>query len=247
VIKGQVSGGKRRGAEGQGRGAANEEARIHRARTGKRLLERMVSSRREGKDLVIMGVDPGSMATGYGLVKSNRQTSVLMDFGVIRTDSKKPLSEKLKQIFEGLSRIIAEKDPDEFAIEETFYSKNAKSALVMGQARGVAILAAACAKISVWEYSPKEVKCSIVGRGNASKHQVQYMVRNLLGLKSLPEPEDAADALAVALCHAQKIKKKEVFAGYRKVDLCAKSQSEKSRAPQRRDLLSATTSSATPE
>ena len=161
--------------------------------------------------MIILGVDPGSMVTGYGLIKFNHQKSVLMDFGAIRTDSKKPLPEKLKQIFEGLSRIIAKKHPDELAIEETFYSKNAKSALVMGQARGVAILAAACAKISVWEYSPKEVKCSIVGWGNASKLQVQYMVKNLLGLKNLPEPQDAADALAVALCHAQKIKCRSGF------------------------------------
>ena len=171
----------------------------------------MTNSAQGGTDLIILGVDPGSMVTGYGLIKFNHQKSVLMDFGVIRTDSKKPLPEKLKQIFEGLSRIIAKKHPDELAIEETFYSKNAKSALVMGQARGVAILAAACAKISVWEYSPKEVKCSIVGWGNASKLQVQYMVKNLLGLKNLPEPEDAADALAVALCHAQKIKGRSGF------------------------------------
>jgi crossover junction endodeoxyribonuclease RuvC len=183
--------------------------------------QRMENQR--GKDLVILGVDPGSTATGYGLVKSNHQENVLMDFGVIRADSKRSLPEKLRRIFEGLSRIIAEKNPDELAIEETFYSKNAKSALVMGQARGVAILAAACAKIPVWEYSPKEVKCSIVGRGDASKHQVQYMVRNLLGLKDLPQPEDAADALAVALCHAQR------------------------RTPQKRYLRSAATSSATPE
>ena len=201
----------------------------------------------EGKDLVILGIDPGSMVTGYGLIKSNHQKNVLMDFGVIRTDSKESLPQKLKQIFEGLSQIIAKKRPDEFAIEETFYSKNAKSALVMGQARGVAILAAACAKLSVWEYSPKEVKCSIVGRGNASKLQVQYMVRNLLGLKNVPEPEDAADALAVALCHAQKIKKKEIFAGYRRVNLCAKSQLKGRRAPQKRDLRSTKTSSAAPE
>ena len=156
--------------------------------------------------MIILGVDPGSIATGYGLIKSNRSRNILIDCGVIKTDSKKSLPEKLRQIFEGLSQIIAQKRPDELAIEETFYSKNAKSALVMGQARGAAILAAACAKMSVWEYSPKEVKCSIVGRGNASKLQVQYMVKNLLGLKNLPQPQDAADALAVALCHAQKIK-----------------------------------------
>lgn len=156
--------------------------------------------------MIILGVDPGSIATGYGLIKSNRSRNILIDCGVIKTDSKNSLPEKLRQIFEGLSQIIAQKRPDELAIEETFYSKNAKSALVMGQARGAAILAAACAKMSVWEYSPKEVKCSIVGRGNASKLQVQYMVKNLLDLKDLPQPQDAADALAVALCHAQKIK-----------------------------------------
>jgi crossover junction endodeoxyribonuclease RuvC len=159
-----------------------------------------------GKGLTILGVDPGSRATGYGLIKSTEQKNILIDYGVIRTDSKKPLPEKLKQIFEGLSEIMAKKRPNELAIEETFYSKNAKSALVMGQARGVAILAAACAKIPIWEYSPKEVKCSIVGHGNASKLQVQYMVKNLLGLKELPQSQDAADALAVALCHAQKLR-----------------------------------------
>jgi crossover junction endodeoxyribonuclease RuvC len=158
------------------------------------------------KNLIILGVDPGSIATGYGLIRSNHSKNILIKCGVIRTDSKKSLPEKLKQIFEGLSEIMAKKRPDELAIEETFYSKNAKSALVMGQARGVAILAAACAKIPVWEYSPKEVKFSIVGRGSASKFQVQYMVKNLLGLKELPQPQDAADALAVALCHAQKTK-----------------------------------------
>ena len=167
---------------------------------------RMTNPTQDGKDLIILGVDPGSIATGYGLIKSNNQKNILIDCGVIKTDSKKSLPEKLRQIFEGLSQIIAKRHPDELAIEETFYSKNAKSALVMGQARGVAILAAACAKISVWEYSPKEVKCSIVGWGNASKLQVQYMVKNLLELKDLPQPQDASDALAVALCHAQKIK-----------------------------------------
>lgn len=160
---------------------------------------------------IILGVDPGSMVTGYGLIRTNGQENILITCGAIRTDSTKSLPEKLKEIFEGLSQIITQKHPNELAIEETFYSKNAKSALVMGQARGVAILAAACAKIPVWEYSPKEVKCSIVGHGNASKHQVQYMVKNLLSLKELPQPIDAADALAVALCHAQKMRLKAML------------------------------------
>lgn len=173
--------------------------------------ESTTNSAHGGPDLIILGVDPGSIATGYGLIKSNRSKNVLIDCGVIKTDLKKSLPEKLRQIFEGLSQIITEKRPDEFAIEETFYSKNARSALIMGQARGVAIVAAACAKMAVSEYSPKEVKCSIVGRGNASKLQVQYMIKNLLGLKSLPQPLDAADALAVALCHAQRIKCRSGF------------------------------------
>jgi crossover junction endodeoxyribonuclease RuvC len=161
--------------------------------------------------LVILGVDPGSAVTGYGLIRSDERENVLLECGVIRTDSKKPLPEKLKEIFEGLSGIISDKNPDQLAIEETFYSKNAKSALVMGQARGVAILAAACAKLPVSEYSPKEVKSSVVGQGSASKLQVQYMVKNLLGLKELPQPLDAADALAIALCHAQKMRLKSIL------------------------------------
>ncbi|MGB8657935.1 MAG: crossover junction endodeoxyribonuclease RuvC [Candidatus Zixiibacteriota bacterium] len=167
--------------------------------------------RMKNNDRVILGVDPGSSVTGYGLIRSEEEKDVLLDFGVIRTDSGKSLPEKLKQIFEGLRQIITQKQPDELAIEETFYSKNAKSALVMGQARGAAILAAACAKISVAEYSPKEVKCSMVGHGNASKLQVQYMVKNLLGLKDPSLAEDAADALAVALCHAQKMRLKSIL------------------------------------
>jgi crossover junction endodeoxyribonuclease RuvC len=166
---------------------------------------------RQTKSRVILGVDPGSAVTGYGLIRSDERENVLLECGVIRTDSKKPLPEKLREIFEGLSGIISDKNPDQLAIEETFYSKNAKSALVMGQARGVAILAAACAKLPVSEYSPKEVKSSVVGQGSASKLQVQYMVKNLLGLKELPQPLDAADALAIALCHAQKMRLKSIL------------------------------------
>ena len=160
---------------------------------------------------VILGVDPGSMITGYGLIKSLEQKIVFMECGVIKTDSKSSLPEKLKVIFEGVSRIIAKECPDELAIEETFYSKNAKSALVMGQARGAAILAAACANLPIAEYSPKEVKSSVVGQGSASKLQVQFMVKNLLKLKELPQPIDAADALAIALCHAQKMRFKSIL------------------------------------
>ena len=162
---------------------------------------------REKKKLLIMGVDPGSSVTGYGLIVTNLGDEIsLLDYGIIKTDPGFQQEEKLKKIHNGLVKVIKKASPDEFAIEEAFYSKNAKTAMVMGQVRGVAILAAAQARIPVAEYSPREIKQSIVGSGNASKSQVQFMVKNLLDLKEIPESEDAADALAVALCHAQKIK-----------------------------------------
>lgn len=160
----------------------------------------------KGNGLVILGVDPGSSVTGYGVIRTFKGESSLIDFGAIKSDAHHTQEGKLKRIYDGLSRIIRTSNPDEFAIEEAFYSKNAKTAMVMGQVRGVAILAAAQVKIPVAEYSPREIKQSIVGSGNASKSQVQFMVKNLLRLKEPPEPEDAADALAVALCHAQKMK-----------------------------------------
>jgi crossover junction endodeoxyribonuclease RuvC len=181
------------------------------SRTGKKEPKQTKNSKLGTGECVILGVDPGSIVTGYGLIRSNKQENVLLECGVIKTDSKKPLPDKLKEIFEGLSRIIDLKHPDELAIEETFYSNNAKSALVMGQARGAAILAAACAGLPIAEYSPKEVKSSVVGQGSASKLQVQFMVKNLLKLKELPQPIDAADALAIALCHAQKMRFKSIL------------------------------------
>jgi crossover junction endodeoxyribonuclease RuvC len=162
---------------------------------------------REKEKLLIMGVDPGSSVTGYGLIVTNLGDEIsLLNYGIIKTDPGFQQEEKLKKIYNGLVKVIKKASPDEFAIEEAFYSKNAKTAMVMGQVRGVAILAAAQARIPVAEYSPREIKQSIVGWGNASKSQVQFMVKNLLGLKEIPKSEDAADALAVALCHAQKIK-----------------------------------------
>jgi len=160
---------------------------------------------RKENGVIILGVDPGSNVTGYGLISSNGERSILIESGIIESPSQHALPEKLKEIFEGLQRIIKKNHPHQFAIEQAFYSKNAKSALIMGQARGVAILAAARFNLPISEYSPREIKCGIVGNGGASKSQVQYMVKKLLHLKELPQPPDAADALAVALCHAQRI------------------------------------------
>ena len=172
----------------------------------------------EKAKIVILGVDPGSNVTGYGLISSNGEKDNLVESGIIQLAHNVSLPEKLKEIFEGLVKIIKESQPDQFAIEQAFYSKNARSALIMGEARGAAILAAAKSNLPVGEYSPKEVKCAIVGTGAASKSQVQFMVQKLLKLKELPQPPDAADALAVALCHAQRIKRDRLLSNGVSVD-----------------------------
>ena len=161
----------------------------------------------------ILGVDPGSNVTGYGLIRSRGEKNALIESGVIEPGARAALPEKLKEIFEGLLKVMEKHHPQQFAIEQAFYSKNARSALVMGQARGVAILAAAQSSLPIGEYSPREVKCAIVGTGNASKSQVQFMVKKLLRLKELPQPLDAADALAVALCHAQRTRLDLILCG----------------------------------
>jgi crossover junction endodeoxyribonuclease RuvC len=165
----------------------------------------------EKTNITILGVDPGSNVTGYGLINSSGESCALIESGIIEMNLKATLPEKLREIFEGLERIIKNHRPHHFAIEQAFYSKNARSALIMGEARGAALLAAAKSSIPIGEYSPKEVKCAIVGTGSASKSQVQFMVQKLLKLKELPQPLDAADALAVALCHAQRIRHNNIM------------------------------------
>lgn len=152
--------------------------------------------------MLVLGIDPGTAITGYGLVRQvgSRQVE-LVDYGVIRTPPNRPMAERLKQLYHDLSDIIAEGQPDEAAVEELFFSRNVTTALTVGQARGVAMLAAAEAGLSVHEYKPREVKQAVVGYGNASKGQVQEMVRVLLGIDEIPRPDDAADAVAVAICH----------------------------------------------
>jgi crossover junction endodeoxyribonuclease RuvC len=182
---------------------------VHRQHTVDRF--QFTEKTQKGSGVIILGVDPGSNATGYGLINSVAEKNILIQSGVIESSPRDPLPEKLKEIFKGLVKIIKNNHPHQFAIEQAFYSKNAKSALIMGQARGVAILAAARSNLPIGEYSPKEVKCAIVGSGNASKSQVQYVVKKLLNLKELPQPVDAADALAVALCHAQRLRQNYIM------------------------------------
>lgn len=148
----------------------------------------------------ILGIDPGSVKTGYGIIESNGQHSRYVDSGCIKLAAK-DLPDKLGEIFSVLSDVIASQHPQEMAIEQVFLSKNASSALKLGHARGAAITAGVCAKLDVYEYSARAVKQSTVGYGAANKEQIQHMVLRLLNIRKVLQ-EDEADALAVALCHA---------------------------------------------
>jgi crossover junction endodeoxyribonuclease RuvC len=149
----------------------------------------------------IFGIDPGSDRTGYGCVEAEGSRHRLVISGAIRTGAGAPFPDKLLKIHAGLAALIAETRPDCVAIENLFYATNARTALKLGHARGVAMLAAVEAGLPVVEYTPAEVKRAVVGYGRAEKPQVQQMVKLLLGLAVAPTPHDAADALAVALCH----------------------------------------------
>ncbi len=147
----------------------------------------------------VLGIDPGSRNTGLGVVDANGRDITLVEFRTIRMGSE-PLAQRLGRIFEGVGEIIHQARPDMVAVEQVFVSNNAKSALVLGQARGAAICAAVQAGIEVSEYSALQVKQSVVGTGSARKEQVQHMVRVLLGMTRTPK-SDEADALACAICH----------------------------------------------
>ena len=148
---------------------------------------------------IILGIDPGSRITGYGLIKKTGARFSYVSSGCIKTYGDE-LAGRLQQIFAGVSEIIQQHQPNEFAIEQVFMAKNPDSALKLGQARGSAIVAATQYDLPVYEYSARQIKQSVVGKGSADKTQVQHMVRHILKLPGTPQA-DAADALAVALCH----------------------------------------------
>ena len=148
----------------------------------------------------LLGIDPGSRVTGYGILDMDGPRSRYVASGCIQTDSARPLPERLKTIFEGVARVIREYQPVEVAAEQVFMHRNPDSALKLGQARGVALCAVVMAGLPVSEYAPRAIKQAVVGGGAAEKAQVQRMVALLLNLSELP-PTDAADALAVAICH----------------------------------------------
>lgn len=150
----------------------------------------------------VLGIDCGTEYTGYGVVELDTYDRlVYLTCGAIQVSPRNPMATRLAMIFERLGRIILEHQPDNVAIEDIFHALNAKSALKLGQVRGVAMLAASSAGLAVAEYAPLTIKSAVVGYGRAEKQQVQHMVTRLLNLAEIPEPPDAADALAIAICH----------------------------------------------
>lgn len=152
--------------------------------------------------MVIMGIDPGFAITGYGIVKYEGNKFSVMDFGVIATKADMEFAERLFELSSRLEELIALYKPDAVSIEELFFSRNTKTALAAAHGRGIALLAASKSGAAVAEYTPLQVKQAVVGYGRADKIQVQQMVKVILNLPNVPRPDDAADALAVAICHA---------------------------------------------
>jgi len=146
----------------------------------------------------ILGIDPGTALSGFGVIEGGHQPRAL-DYGAIRTPAGMPEAERLLHIHARVRELITALEPDVLAVEQVFFNKNTRTALAVGQARGVVLLAAAQAGVPVREYTPLEVKLAVTGQGRADKRQVGYMIRMLLGLDAVPQPDDVADALAVAL------------------------------------------------
>lgn len=156
---------------------------------------------------VALGIDPGTAITGYGVVAETEDGRYeLLACGVIRTSSVQPMSERLLEIFQDVRSLISEFRPDEMAVEKLFFGRNVTTAITVGQARGAILLAAAIERLHIAEYTPAEIKQAITGYGNAEKRQIQEMVRTLLELSDIPKPDDAADGVAVAICHLQTVR-----------------------------------------
>jgi len=156
--------------------------------------------------MIILGVDPGTNITGYGLIEYTNNKFRRISHGVIKLPSQKTISEKIEIIYAELDKLLKTYKPDEFAIETAFFGKNVQSAMKIGYARGVSLLAAVHNKIPASEYSPREVKKAVVGKGAASKQQINYMVMTILNSKKIKFKPDESDALAIALCHAFRLK-----------------------------------------
>ncbi len=152
--------------------------------------------------MIIMGIDPGTAITGYGIIAYNGNGFKAVDYGCIRTSAKLSLSQRLQELYRGIDGILAEYCPEAYAVEQLFFNKNTRTALAVGQARGVLVLAAAMRGIPVYEYTPLQVKQAVAGYGRAHKSQIQQLVKTFLNLDTVPKPDDVADALAIGICHA---------------------------------------------
>ncbi|MEM7128104.1 MAG: crossover junction endodeoxyribonuclease RuvC [Chloroflexota bacterium] len=153
---------------------------------------------------ITLGIDPGTAITGYGVVaETSKGDYELFACGVIRTHPEQPMPERLLEIFQDMRALIQEFRPDEMAVEKLFFGRNVTTAISVGQARGSILLAGAIEGIQIEEYTPAEIKQAITGYGNADKRQIQEMVRTLLNLSEIPKPDDAADGVAIAICHLQ--------------------------------------------
>lgn len=155
--------------------------------------------------MIILGIDPGSLITGYGIISLENRNYKLLDVGVIKTKSSQQMPERINLIYSQLVKIIRKYKPEEVAIETAFYGKNVQSTLRIGEVRGALLLASAQNKLPLFEYSPRSIKKAVTGSGNASKHQIQFFIVKTFALKSLPKYFDSTDALAIALCHAHRI------------------------------------------
>lgn len=161
--------------------------------------------------MIILGIDPGIAIVGVGVIEYNQNKFRVLDYGAITTSPKNRLPERLELIYDELDRIISHYKPDAFALEELFFNQNAKTAITVGQARGVVVMCAQKKKLPIYEYTPLQVKQAVAGYGRADKKQVQQMVKVLLNLKEVPKPDDVADALAIAICHAHTNNMSELF------------------------------------
>lgn len=152
--------------------------------------------------MIILGIDPGYAIVGYGVIEYRNSRYITLDYGAVTTEAKTAFSDRLAKIYDGITEIIEKWKPKAVSLEELFFNSNTKTAIDVAQARGVILLAAKKCGVPVFEYTPLQVKQSVVGYGRAEKKQVMEMTRMLLGLAKVPKPDDTADALAMAICHA---------------------------------------------
>lgn len=163
----------------------------------------------------ILGIDPGIAIVGFGVVDKNGNRYSTVEYGAITTPAHTPLENRLKTIYDEMTLLIANFRPDAMSVEELFFNSNAKTAIAVGQARGVIILSAVENGVPIYEYTPLQVKQALTGYGRASKMQIQQMMRTMLGLSEIPKPDDVADALAIAVCHGNSVRYNDILKGGR--------------------------------